>query len=261
MAIHEPKPSSPPTYYPEGDYSIVKYLDLTKFLSLLSRKELFFCRIDKLEDQFEGRLPKPNYDLRVQFQKELRDSGFFKVEMPDDKIYESVNKSYTFNEKIRSLTCVNCWNKKSEESAALWKIYSDFNKGIMIKSSIGGLLKAFEGAPQELFLSEIRYLDYQNQAMPDGNSFYPIIHKNKAYSYEDELRLIYSITPPEGWDHDWTNEEVPEGVYIPVNLNTLIEEIILSPYSPSWFHKLIQDILSRYNINKPLRKSTLSNPG
>ncbi len=147
MAIHEPKPSSPPTHYPKGNYSIVKYLDLTKFLSLLSRNELFFCRIDKLEDQFEGRLPKPNYDLRVQYQKELRDSGFFTVEMPDDKIYESVEKSYKFNEKIRSLTCVNCWNKKADESAALWKIYSDFNKGIMIKSSISNLVKAFEKTP------------------------------------------------------------------------------------------------------------------
>ena len=191
MPIHEPKPSSPPTHIPVGDYSIVKYLDLTKFLSLLSRKELFFCRIDKLEDQFEGRLPRPNYDLRVQFEQELRDSGFLKVEMSDKKITENVERIYAFNEKLRSLICVNCWNKKAEESAALWKIYSDFNKGIMIKSSIVSLKRALENTPQEIFLTEIRYLDYQNQAMPDGNTFYPIIHKNKAGNLKSKLtRLV-----------------------------------------------------------------------
>jgi hypothetical protein len=33
---------------------IWRYMDFTKFVSLLEKKALFFCRADKLGDPFEG---------------------------------------------------------------------------------------------------------------------------------------------------------------------------------------------------------------
>jgi hypothetical protein len=65
---------SAPVIYPSSDYSIVKYLDITKFLSLIQRRSLFFCRLDKLEDQFEGTTAKKNFDRRVGFHKLLNQS-------------------------------------------------------------------------------------------------------------------------------------------------------------------------------------------
>ena len=54
MPIIKPTEFSAPVFFPKNDYSIVKYLDLTKFVSLLHKQSLFFCRLDKLEDKFEG---------------------------------------------------------------------------------------------------------------------------------------------------------------------------------------------------------------
>ncbi len=60
---------SQPLFYPERDYTVVKYVDLLKFVSILQRRSLFFCRLDKLEDQFEGTTAKANYQLRLQWEQ------------------------------------------------------------------------------------------------------------------------------------------------------------------------------------------------
>jgi hypothetical protein len=58
---------SAPVFFPKDNYTLSKYLDITKFISLLSTKSLFFCRLDKLEDQYEGLTAKRNYELRIEW--------------------------------------------------------------------------------------------------------------------------------------------------------------------------------------------------
>ena len=102
----------------------------------------------------------------------------------------------------------------------------------MIKSTIDRLTKAFLHAPEEARISEINYIDYNDEIMADGNSFFPVIHKQEAYSYENEVRIIYEKLPEKGWEYDWTKEEVQEGVYINIDIAELIDEIVLSPFHP-----------------------------
>lgn len=259
MPIHIPTQTSAPVFFPKSNYAIVKYLDLTKYISILQRQSLFFCRVDKLEDKFEGTTAKPNFDARINWYKYMRDvEHFFKFELTDDDILKRVKDQYAFDKQIKGISCVNCWNKKDDESAALWKIYSDFSKGIMIKSSISNIQNAFNKTLEEIQLSEIKYIDYEKEEMPDGNSMFPLIHKHRAYSYEDEVRLIFE-TKQVGWEHDWENEEVEEGIYLSTDINLLIEEIIISPYSANWFYKLVEDISHQYGLKKPISKSKLSN--
>ena len=248
---------SAPVFYPQTDYAVVKYLDLPKYLSLLHKQSLFFCRLDKLEDQFEGTTAKPNYDFRVDWHKYMRDAGYVTGTMTDEDILEQVKVLYDFEKKIKSITCVCCWNKKEDESAALWKIYSDFSKGIMIKSSISRLEKSLSAAEEDIRISEIQYLNYDKDIMPDGNTLYPIIHKQKAYSYEDEVRLIHEMKQ-EGWEHDWSKEYVKEGIYVRTDLTELIDEIIIGPYSPIWYFELVRDISIKFGINKLIRRSILT---
>jgi hypothetical protein len=258
MPIVKPTPTSAPVFYPETDYVIVKYFDLTKFVSLIQRQSLFFCRLDKLEDKFEGTTAKANFEDRVSWYKYLRDvKRFFTVPLSDDQIIEHVKKQYEVEKKMKSLNCVNCWNRSDEESVALWKIYSDFNKGIMIKSSISRLEKSFEQSQKEVLLSEVRYLDYENETMPDGNLMYPILHKQNAYSYEHEVRLIHVISRI-GLTYDWESQEIEEGIYIKSNLDQLITEIIISPYAPKWFFKLVEELTQKYGLNSTIKKSKLS---
>lgn len=257
MPIEIPKKHSPPYFFPEGDFSIVKYLDLSKFISLLQRHALFFCRIDKLEDKFEGLTSKANYEFRIKYYENLRDEKFFNKWPNDNDLIDLVSKTYHFENDLRSIFCVNCWNMYNGESIALWKIYSDVEKGIMIKSSISSLIESFKVSQNEIYLSKVKYIDYHTDIMPDGNIIFPFVHKNLPYSYENEIRLLHKVNDT-GWKYDWSKEEVEEGIFVNIDLKILINEIVISPYSPNWFINLIKNLLEKYDFDIPITKSKLS---
>ena len=160
---------------------------------------------------------------------------------------------------MKETTCICCWNKAEEESAALWKIYSDFGKGIMIKSSVSNIIESFAATNETLRMSEVKYINYQNDRMSDGNIYFPLIHKQSAYKYEEEIRLIHEVGPTQiGKNFDWSKEEIKEGKLLKVDLNILIDEIIIGPYSPKWILNLIEDLIGKYSLKKPVRFSTLT---
>lgn len=257
-----------PVKYPASNLSLVKYLDLTKFISLLQRQSLFFCRLDKLEDKFEGTTANKNYDYRIASQRNIRlmmsrMPSYTQSEKTDpyneESILQSVKEQYEFESQLKSINCINCWNYYDQESAALWKIYSDFGKGIMIKTDLNKIELSLINSIEDIRVSEVTYIDYQKDLMPDYNSFYPLIHKDLAYSYEKEVRLIHEVPLGDiGWEHDWTKAEVEEGVYINVDISILIDELFVAPHAPNWYYDLIKNLCSKYQLDKPITKSRLS---
>lgn len=246
-----------PVFFPDENQRISKYIDIVKFLSLLSRSSLFFCRLDKLEDQFEGMVAERNYEDRIRWHKATNHS----MDRPftDEEIIKQVEQMYEYDRKVKEVYCVCCWNKADKESAALWKIYSDFGKGIMIRSSINNLISAFKNTPQDVRISEVGYLDYNKDVMSDFNTFFPIIHKQNAYDYEKEIRLIHEVEFPQiGKTYDWSKEEIQEGKLLKVDLNLLIDEIVIGPFSPKWMIDLVVDLTTKYGLKKAVTKSALS---
>ena len=247
---------SAPLFYPKENYKINKYFDIVKYISLLKNQALFFCRVDKLEDQKEGTTPLSNFYSRVIWYQHMRDTDFWEIPMPDDKIIDIVEKQFEREKHFRDFFCVNCWNKEDVESVALWKIYSDNGKGIMIKSTVNSLNSSLINSLEKIYLSEVKYLNYEIESILDGDVYFPIIHKQTAYSYENEVRLIHEVAT-EGVSYDWSKHETQNGVFIKVDLNELIDEIIIGPHAPSYFLKLIEDITEKYGIKKPISNSKL----
>ncbi|HRG18684.1 MAG TPA: hypothetical protein PLP39_06310 [Flavobacterium lutivivi] len=256
MPIEKPSEKTAPVYYPAGNPTIVKYLDLTKFISILQTKKLFFCRLDKFEDKFEGTFPKLSIEQYKNWLLRLaKDSDFlFKDE---DEIESFLNDRISASEKFKRMNCISCWNKSEKESYALWKIYSDIDKGIMIKSSVKNLNYAFEKTPEKIQLSEIKYIDFEKDRIPVNNLNYPIIHKQLAYNYEEELRLIHQVKFENGFHYDWEKEENSNGKNISVDIDLLIDEIIISPYASEWFYKIVENLINTYKLNKPIKYSKL----
>lgn len=88
---------------------IWRYLDFTKFVSLLDTKSLFFIRADKLSDPFEGSFSKANIKLRPLVYGEN-----FSI------IHEKFSK---FHMEIRKFTFINSWHMNEYESDAMWRLY------------------------------------------------------------------------------------------------------------------------------------------
>ncbi|MEQ8417716.1 MAG: hypothetical protein RIB71_24745 [Imperialibacter sp.] len=248
MPIDRHSDTSPRFFEPEEHVELAKYIDITKFLSLLKDQQLFFCRLDKLEDRFEGTMPKISRNDFIDFYKHVRDvENFFDSPLTDEQVEKKVDNDLKLREKFKSLNCINCWNEFKGESYALWKIYSDLNQGIMIKSSFKRIIRGFEGSRENIYCSRVKYIDYEKDSIDIGNIMTPVVHKHKAYSYENEIRLIHQVSEV-GWIHDWENEKFESGVKVSVNLQELFNEIIISPFSPDWFVELIKDILNRYSV-------------
>lgn len=233
-------------------------MDLTKFVSLLQKKSLFFCRLDKLEDHFEGTTAKSNWERRYElYATQHFQSPEFK-KLSKDEILKKVEEHFEADSKMRALNTICCWNISNSESAALWKIYSDFNQGIMITSKVTSIIEGFKKTKENISLSEVKYINHSFDEMPDGNMMYPVIHKHKAYSYEKELRLIHTVDFGDGLFYDWSKNEQDQGKYLNVDLDKLIDEIILSPYSPNWYIELIENLCETYGLKTKILKSELS---
>ena len=258
MPIQKPTSQTAPVHDVTNNYKIVRYLDIVKFLSILQSESIFFCRIDKLEDKFEGKSPKPNIKRQEAFYRELYELGELKSENIEESIKKEVFERKEMEERFKKLCCVSCWNKFSVESYAMWKIYSDMNKGVIITSSIENLHKAFENTPEIIQLSEIKYINHETDYIENpGNLNSPIIHKHKAYSFEEEIRLIYQVNTIDKFDYDWDSQKNKNGMSLKVNIEFLIDEVILSPYSEPWYFEMIKDLMEKYGLKKKLRYSIL----
>lgn len=252
MPILENNNHNPIVYYPTRNYEVARYLDINKFLSLISTRKLFFARIDKMEDKFEGTLPVMNKKSIENWYKSMNKSNL----QDDASIQEDIDTHFEMFEKFKKFCNVSCWNKYDSETYALWKVYSSVKEGIMIKSSIENLVSAFKNTEDKVLLSEVRYVDHEKDTIDDGSIHLPLFYKNTAYEYEKEVRLM--------WQYDltklhlvWNHDPVENGRYIDVDIDKLINEIIISPYAPEWFYENIKSLLDKYSIDKPVKYSKL----
>lgn len=214
-----------------------RYLDLTKFMSLLERCELYFSPAENFADQFEGSWSRPSIEARqknVDISAELSD--FYRV--------------------FRKFVLINSWHMNEYESMAMWKIYLAAAEGVAIQSTVQRLEESFASAQQDIHVGVVKYLDYQQEQMPTENLFAPFLHKQKSFEYECELRAVVNYFPTQDG-----NLELPDGdvrSFVPVDLDVLIERVIISPLAPPWFAELVQSIADRYEFDKPVELSALS---
>jgi len=168
---------------PLDDKSIIwRYLDFTKFVAVLETESLYFTRIDKLADPFEGATSKANIKNRPTVYKEIVESW--------PAFLEQTPRS---NKAMRKFFLVNCWHMNEFESSAMWKIYLKTNEGIAIRTTIKNLSESFTQVDENnINIEAVRYIDYENDWLPEGNTIYPFIHKRKSFSFENEIRAIYS---------------------------------------------------------------------
>ena len=257
MPIIRKSITTPRFIEPETTTEIARYINLEKFLSLVINKQIFFCRTDKLEDKYEGTLPKLSKSILIKWYKHMRDNeNYFTIPMPDNKIEEIVSESIEFRNKLKAITCVNCWNEYNGESYALWKIYSKLDQGLMIKSTYQNLINSFTNSDEVIFCSKINYIDYEKDRFDIGDIFAPFVNKYIGYSFESEIRLIHQ-TPDQNYEYDWNKEKCVKGKMINVNLNELINEVVISPQADNNFLKLINEIKLEHKLSYKISRSNL----
>lgn len=238
----------PAFHPPPADAVLWRYMDFTKFVSLLDKSALFFARADKLGDPFEGYLPHPNSAAARDFYEGHPDG------------YQTMLKS--IKESSRFML-ISCWHESDYESDAMWKLYSKNDNGIAIKTDFGSLANSFTSTPK-VYIGRIDYIDYRSEFLPHNDLLSAFLCKRKSFEYEHEVRAIVQIPRPcyrnteQKSTIDVTQDICDAGYYYEVNLSRLIQEVIVTPFCQDWFVQLIKSVATRYNLEVPVDKSTLA---
>lgn len=227
-------PSSP-------EIKVWRYMDFTKFVSLLDTESLFFSRSDLFDDPYEGATSHANIKLRP---------IVYKDRIPAEVLGRGAHDA----ERSKQWTYINCWHMNEYESAAMWKLYAQANEAVAIQSTFK-LLQ--ESLPDNVYLGVVNYIDYETEWLPEGNTFWPYVHKRKAFEHERELRGVIQ---------DYLNENSiiagmpnpPYGKCVEVPLSTLIQKVYISPTAPSWFADLVSAVVAKYGLAMEVSQSLMS---
>ena len=227
---------------------IWRYLDLSKFLSMLEKGALYFSRVDLLGDPYEGSRPRG-------------EDAFWADILERSKAKEEIVKhnKRVINEarsKNRKRMYANCWHINEHESAAMWHVYSRDSASIAIQSTFKRLRICL---PDTINIGIVKYIDYETESIPLGNVFNYFLHKRKSFEHEHELRALI-------WETGVTNDghlqrDIPAeqaGILVSVELTELLEEVVIAPQAQDWFLELVIALVKHYGLLLKVRKSSLS---
>lgn len=221
----------------EKDIKIWRYLDFTKFVSMLETSSLFFTLAEDLNDPFEGSFSETN--------KALRSSLYEKKFFP-----EFVSKHHK-----RKEVAVSCWHMNAHESAAMWKLYSKTNEAVCVQSTYQGLRNIL---PELFKVAIVKYVDYDSDWIPEYHPLAAFLFKRKSFEHENELRAIVDLGDinPETLDFHGI-KKTDTGIYKRVKLSKLVESIYVAPETPDWFHALVRQVATRYGLRAKVIRSSL----
>jgi hypothetical protein len=224
------------------DIKIWRYMDFTKFVSMLEHQGLFFPRADFLGDPFEGSFSKINRRLRPLVYKTK----------PEDIDIDYISN---FIQKLRKHILVSCWHMNELESAAMWKLYAKTDEAICIQSTY---TKLNDSLVDIATLGEVNYVDYNKEWVPESHPIYPFLHKRKSFEHEREIRAIINLENVTSFDEFKPTKKPPEfGKWAEVPLNELIEKIYVAPQTQNWFFDLVNKVSKKYSLEVSVNKSRL----
>ncbi len=226
----------------DPNIKIWRYMDFTKFVSLLNNSGLYFPTANNFDDQFEGSFSFVN--------KRFRPLIYKQIGLEFDTASVSI-----FFKNLRKWIGINCWHINEFESAGMWSLYSKTNEAICIQSTYNRLRK---NLPKEISIGMVKYIDYKKEWIPEKDILTPFLYKRQSFEHERELRALLNLSnKTELNDLELPKSNYIDGKWVNVDLHELIEKVYISPNSPNWYQELVKSIVSVYKLKIDVVRSSL----
>lgn len=219
-------------------------MDFTKLVSMLESRALYFVRADRLGDPFEGSYSRANERMHLVMYADL----------PVEVQANLSTHQTVMAKQVRSVMFVNCWHMNHGESAGMWKLYAQTNEAVAIRSSFFRLANVFDDS---VYLGLVEYIDFENDWVPEGNIFYPYVHKRKSFAHEREVRAVTLNIPTKDGVPDFFAPQSLLGIEKIVDIAALVESVYVAPKCASWFRSLVEKVCKKYGLDKPVQQSSL----
>jgi len=241
LPAHKSHPCFQPPSNPEAP--IWQYLDFTKYVSFLEYEGLFFSRADRLGDPYEGVSHPEGSSPQPGSAKETANPRAAFLEQKERLVKWMTQWTY-----------VNSWHICEHESAAFWKLYGHTAETVALRSTYTRLQNCL---PENAQAGVVQYIDYKREWQPEGNAFWPFVHKRKSFQHERELRALVQDLPFNGGELEIGKQNQESGKTVPVNLRKLVERVYVSPAAPPWFVQLVGNVTERYGFAFAVQQSGL----
>ena len=214
-------------------------MGLDKFLDLLTQQRIYFTNARNFTDGYEVSLPQ---NIVRKKRKDLKQEGLTGRDLEEElAVFEWKHQP------MRELTLVNCWSIGRYESYALWKIYlAGAKAGIAVRTNISRIKKAIEKGTnsyqEDIYIGKVKYTDF----LPEDSltRFHLITTKRKFYEYENEVRL-FILHYPRSEGGAKPPYDLKAGRYVGVDVETMVDQIYLSPFVGQWFEESIKSLVGR----------------
>lgn len=261
---------------------IQRYMDFSKFESLVQTQSLFLTKMASFDDKLEGGITASDFfvasnclrildiainhtapsiddskssraqklDKTRELKKSLRDQRFstpFGEYLSDE--FEELHPI------CKEWMYVSCWHRSDHECYAMWKLYADSPSALCIFTTTDRLTSAIK--PLDCFTNiETHPVSYIRHGSADllGDPIAPFLAKSKPFTFEQEYRVIAWNAHTELRNQ---RQNTKCGEFLPVSLETLIEKVIISPTSPEEFKTKVYDLCSAHNLDVQIVDSDL----
>lgn len=255
----------------ESDTPIWHYLDLAKYVGLLSRG-LFFALPSALRvtDLWEGSWGEIDFTESLDQTVHASPDGVTKWQKAL-KVRHAKQDNYG----------VSCWHEGRTESAALWRLYSPLGFGVAVRSTPARVQAAL--GERHVQARRIDYAGHQNRRL--GND--PIVllsTKRPEFRHEAEVRFFATLTsdemtvltsfysgiekhgtfrrirpgnkgplivPGKGFatqDSTCLKRGAPAGMHLPTTVSTLVERVHLAPSCAYSLRRAVIDVTERFGL-------------
>jgi hypothetical protein len=243
---------------PSSTAKIWRFMDLGRFLSLLSSKALYFACPSEFNDPYEGLYPRSHVaafsTMAQTYVDQTRATRNQLVERYPTIDVGGLDRTIAnMRDRLEKAFAdvplrfgISCWHKNAAESEAMWKLYSATGQGIAIESTIGQLREAISNR-EDLVVGDVRYLDFDHDPIEKGHENYGLFLKRKSFEHEKELRATVLLKHP------------GTGELVQCDLEALITRIHISPFAPIYMKEIVESVCSGTiaKIGKPIVRSEL----
>jgi hypothetical protein len=232
-------------------------MDFSKFMGLLTDGGLYFSRADLLGDPFEG--ARGNASRRDEWMKRnlnylkemvrTRPTGYG-APLEDEVERQAMrlqNEIEARGKRDVEHTYVTCWHSNEGESEALWRLYCPpGTAGVCISTNFKALDEALV-AEEEIRFGHVQYVDFSKAF---AGTYDRIFWKRKSLSHEAEVRGVIQ--------RHFENEEGLSGVLVKADPAKLIQTLIVSPFAPPWFEKVLKETIAKMGLSITIKRSELN---
>ena len=236
--------SGTPDLSVDEDQALWRYMDFSKFVAMMQQDGIHFTRASNFDDPFEAAAgvasreavwdkyyleffkkavttPPPGYPPANMTEIELDKEA--------ERLLGQIKSAYASARDL--LVC--CWHLNSGESEALWKIYcSPGAPGVAVQTNVVRLWNALENEAG-CNIGRVQYIDFK-KSFSSGDQ--RIFCKRSSLAHENEVRSVLPNDKKKPLDHHLVH----------CDLNELVEGVVVSPYAPPWFKKVVEETVSKF---------------